>query len=91
MPYITNEQRDVLDDTIKRLSLSLLSTKNTDEKKLDGELNYVICSLISNLYDRNYFSLNRVMGVLTCVQLEVYRRIIAPYEDKKSIDNGDVF
>lgn len=91
MPYITNEQRDVLDDTIKRLSLSLLSTKNRDEKKLDGELNYVICSLISNLYDRNYFSLNRVMGVLTCVQLEVYRRIIAPYEDKKSIDNGDVF
>ena len=91
MPYITNEQRDVLDDTIKRLSLSLLSTKNTDEKKLDGELNYVICSLISNLYDRNYFSLNRVMGVLTCVQLEVYRRVIAPYEDKKSIDNGDVF
>ena len=91
MPYITNEQRDVLDDTIKRLSLSLLSTKNRDEKKLDGELNYVICSLISNLYDRNYFSLNRVMGVLTCVQLEVYRRVIAPYEDKKSIDNGDVF
>ena len=30
------------------------------------------------------------MGVLSCVGAEFYRRVIAPYEDKKIIQNGDV-
>jgi hypothetical protein len=29
--------------------------------------------------------------VLTCIQHELYRRAIAPYEDKKIEASGDVF
>jgi len=34
--------------------------------------------------------LNDVRGVLTCVQLELYRVIAAPYEDGKAKENGPV-
>lgn len=61
-----------------------------------GELNYVITDLIDNyLYFQypvtSYVALNEVIGVLECVKLELYRRIAAPYEDKKMAENGDVY
>lgn len=31
------------------------------------------------------------LGVLRCCQLELYRRMVAPYEDKKIQENGDVY
>lgn len=34
-----------------------------------------------------YFNL---VGELECCKLEIYRRLIAPYEDKKIIENSDV-
>jgi hypothetical protein len=37
-----------------------------------------------------YDMLNTVMGVLTCAQMELYRRKAASYEDAKAIENGDV-
>lgn len=39
----------------------------------------------------NYKDYNEVIGVLECVKQELYRRLIAPYEDKKKDENGDVF
>lgn len=59
-----------------------------------GELNFQISTLVDNyLVTRNvsYTSLNEVMGVLTCVSQEIYRRIAVPYEDKKQSENGEVF
>lgn len=32
-----------------------------------------------------------ILGVLECVKLELYRRVAAPYEDRKIEENGDVF
>lgn len=32
-----------------------------------------------------------LLGVFECVKLEFYRRIVAPYEDAKIAENGDVF
>jgi len=31
------------------------------------------------------------MGVLECIKQEFYRRAVAPYEDKKKEENGDVY
>jgi hypothetical protein len=36
-------------------------------------------------------SADEVVGVLECAKLEIYRRIAAPYEDKKIVENGDVY
>jgi hypothetical protein len=38
-----------------------------------------------------YGDMNEVMGVLAAVQMELYRRVVAPYEDLKKNESGDVF
>ena len=58
-----------------------------------GELNYIITRLISNYLgpQMDYERLNSIIGVLECAKQEFYRRVVAPYEDKKIEDNGDVY
>ena len=38
-----------------------------------------------------YAVYNRAMGVFDCAAREFYRRVVAPYEDKKIMENGDVY
>ncbi len=64
-----------------------------------GDLHYDISQLIDGyLYHQpantdgpNYQRFNDVMGVLACAQAELYRRLIAPYEDEAMRRNGDVY
>lgn len=60
-----------------------------------GELNYRITKQILGFLGarplENYDTYNEVVGVLECVKLEMYRRRIARYEDKKKKENGDVY
>ena len=82
MPYIEQDSRLGFDAPISELK---------PEKA--GELNYVIsriCADYSARKGKKYSNLNEVMGVLTCVAQEFYRRIAAPYEDEKIRENGDI-
>jgi hypothetical protein len=60
-----------------------------------GELNYSITKLLNQYLERRdtprYGDWNEVIGVLECAKLEIYRRSIAPYEDRKARENGDVY
>jgi hypothetical protein len=59
-----------------------------------GELNYKITIDINEYLQHHgvsYTKINEVIGVLECAKLELYRRIAAPYEDKKKEENGDVY
>jgi hypothetical protein len=58
-----------------------------------GELNYVFSRLIDRVLgnDPSYGDINTVVGVLECCKEEVYRRIAVKFEDRKIIENGDVF
>jgi hypothetical protein len=61
-----------------------------------GELNYAITRLVDAYLSTkgvSYAHLNEVVGVLECAKLELYRRIVAGYEDKKIADpdNGEVY
>jgi len=61
-----------------------------------GELNYCITQLINEYIEEEsdsmrYSFINACIGVLECCKLELYRRIAAPYEDKKCEENGDVY
>lgn len=79
MPYIKQEDRE--------------SVKNSQPKNV-GSLNYVITTLCKEYLEKNgesYGTYNDLIGVLECAKLELYRRKIAFYEDKKIIDNGDVW
>jgi hypothetical protein len=57
-----------------------------------GVLNYALHQLI-NIYfeqnNRNYQTINDVIGVLECAKLELYRRMGSEYEDIKILQNGD--
>jgi hypothetical protein len=76
MPYISQEQRKQLE-------------KRPPENA--GELNYILTTIIMGyLSDPNYQRYNDVVGVLTCIQHEIYRRQIADYEDLKIKENGDL-
>ncbi len=87
MPYIKKEQRPELDALINPL---IVYMKNLPESDQDGSLNYVITRILKSLYPKKYFHVNRALGVLSAVTHEFYRRVIAPYEDTKISENGDV-
>ena len=80
MPYIRKEKR-------VPLATGFISPEGP------GELNYAITQLILDyLAGRQSYDLcNEVIGVLECAKLELYRRMVAPYENKKCAENGDVY
>ncbi|MBI4711723.1 MAG: hypothetical protein HY762_00190 [Planctomycetes bacterium] len=88
MPYIDQTSRKNLEPEIKALIKKL---KSVPPEKVDGHINYSICRILKELYPPSYFNYNRMMGLITCVGQEVYRRLVAPYEDKKKDESGDVF
>lgn len=81
MPYIKQKRREAI----------LAGEKPQDA----GELNFAITVLVDNyLKDKGgirYSQLNEVIGAMDCAKLEFYRRVAAPYEDKKIEENGDVY
>lgn len=59
-----------------------------------GELNFAITKLCIEYMTRfglKYANINDVMGALEGAKAEFYRRVAAPYEDKKIFENGDVY
>lgn len=59
-----------------------------------GELNYQITALILTYLDHkglSYTAINDIVGALDGAKAEFQRRIVAPYEDRKIADNGDVY
>jgi hypothetical protein len=88
MPYIKKEERQELDKLLQPL-IDFLKTKGTEE--IDGQINYTFTRVLASLYKPRYFNYNRAMGVLECIKQEFYRRAVAPYEDKKKEENGDVY
>lgn len=88
MPYIKPKYRPEIDKTLEPL-LEHLNTLPLE--KQDGAFSYTVTRILNSLYSKdNYFTLNRSMGSLSAVQDEWYRRKIAPYEDRKIQENGDV-
>lgn len=87
VPYITKKMRERYDPTLSKL----IETFNEDDWE-PGNLNYVISTLLKYCFNArtSYTTGNELMGVLDCVSKEFYRRELAPYEDKKIKENGDL-
>ena len=85
MPYVKQE---------KRMDMGPALAELADLITVAGDLNYVICRLAHTLAVRkggNYAAFNEAVGAIECAKQEFYRRVIAPYEDVKIKENGDVF
>ena len=93
MPYIKKEIRKKIDIPLAKLEQAIrdLYPENSVQDT-DGIVNYCIFKLCKNIYGRggtSYYLYNRMMGVLESCKQELYRQLVAPYEDKKIIENGD--
>jgi hypothetical protein len=91
MPYIKQEHRERWQGVMREFRGVLQSHK--DDISV-GDINYILTSLLNQYLlsiKVNYEKLNGVMGVLASIKHEFYRRVIAPYEDKKKEKNGEVF
>ena len=78
MPYLNKEEK-------YKNSLGKLSTC--------GHLNYSFSETIKEYISQNklnYQTFNDIVGAMECCKMEVYRRLISPYEDEKILENGDV-
>jgi len=87
MPYITKEDRTVIDTLIGKD----FSPQN------GGELQYAIATLVQRYYQNScnnkprYANMEMMMGALSGAVQEHYRCVVAPYEEMKIEDNGAVY
>jgi hypothetical protein len=80
MPYIVNEDR-------KRLDGGPIA-------ETPGELAFLLttdCLLFLGQFEEGFHNYATVVGVLEAVKMEFYRRAVAPYEDRKIQEHGDVY
>lgn len=87
MPYIEQDKRPEIDEAVDPLIEKLKALPEEDQ---DGSLNYAVTKILKQVYPTKYYHLNRALGVLTAIKEEFYRRVVAPYEDEKVKENGDV-
>jgi hypothetical protein len=85
MPYIKQPDRSRLDPAIDALAKLIIPEQRA------GEINYSINQLLLKLEgEGKYRDFNELLGALEAAKLEFYRRRVAPYEDKKIAENGDL-
>lgn len=87
MPYIKKANRNRFSAVVKELNKLTNITA--------GDVNYLISKILNRMVhfrnEPSYAMLNSLIGVLECVKLELYRRIVVPYEEEKIEENGDIY
>ena len=84
MPYIKKQNRERFKVPIAEL-IELIQEK--------GELNYVICEIVSGLllkYSIGYERISEWIDAVDGAENELRRRILDPYEELKIMENGDL-
>ncbi|EFI32968.1 hypothetical protein Dthio_PD0282 [Desulfonatronospira thiodismutans ASO3-1] len=84
MPYIPEKRRQVFDPLLEELSR---------EVHTQGELNYCIYKLSRLIAQRmgdSYDNLSMCSSAMEHAKLEWYRKVLAPYEDEKIREHGDI-
>ncbi len=79
MPYITRERKAIV---------------QAEGPETPGDLNYVLTMAVRAYMRRkgkSYTTMNDIVGALESCKAEFQRRVVAPYEDEKIKQNGDVY
>ena len=91
MPYILTQDRDRYDHLIKSI---LVEFQDLTDDQVKGHLNYIIYSIIYKHIQQRGMKYARLQdligGTLTSCQQELYRKVMAPYEDIKEKENGPI-
>lgn len=91
MPYVKPELRKLVDKEID----TIIDVIDEYGETTTGMLNYIITRLVHRFILNSgmkvgYDFLNSMYGVMCAATAEFYRRVVAPYEDKKRMENGPV-
>jgi len=82
MPYILEERRpecNIVVNLMKGIDL-----------KVNGDLNYILFAFCKRFIKPSYNNYKNFCGELRQCATEIERMILAPYEDTKIAENGDV-
>jgi hypothetical protein len=82
MPYVAQERRPVLDKIVSEMWAAKV--------KADGDLNYILFAYCKRCINPSYNNYKNFIGELHQCAVEIERRLLADYENKKIEDNGDV-
>ena len=87
MPYIEKKRRDVIDNNIKML-IEQLEIQGWNP----GDVNYVIFKILRSWfnYQPRYHTICSIMGTLSSVSKEFYRKVATPYEEMAEKKNGPI-
>jgi len=90
MPYIKQGVRCEIDSRIDEL----ISYLRSYDKDIGGIINYIITRVTTEALlpkeGMSYKAGSNMIKELECSKLEIYRRLVAPYEDKCIVKNGDL-
>lgn len=88
MPYIQLHDRANID-----MQLTPIMVRLDFESLSIGSLSYIITKLLLRWLGGNkgYAAYASLVGMLVLTTLEFVRRAVNPYEDKKALENGDVY
>lgn len=81
MPYIGQDRRAEVDAVVDAMAACKIQA--------DGDLNYILFHFCKNFVKPSYGAYKNFIGELEECATEIRRRLLAPYEDKKIIENGD--
>lgn len=89
MPYVDNATRQLLEPGLEAVACRIAKMQSARP----GDMNYAISALIKKVYGTKlrYADYNEIIGVLEDAKLEFYRSRVAPYEDKKILEHGDIY
>lgn len=87
MPYIKQDRREEFAPVVNKL-VDLAK----EEDLSTGDINYIVSRFIWAIYDQkpSYTRGSEVRAALADARDEFYRRKLAPYEDEKIEENGDI-
>jgi hypothetical protein len=91
MPYLIKPLKDESDANGGKEHRDYVCT--VEERHFIGLINYQNFALVKQYIEKHgksYFLFAAIVGSLICCVFEIYRRLIAGYEDTKIQENGDV-
>jgi hypothetical protein len=84
MPYIPENRREFFDNLLRQCAGHVQN---------EGELNYCFYKLATLLIEKtgeSYANLSMCSSAMEHAKLEWYRKRLAPYEDRKIAEHGDI-
>jgi len=82
MPYIRVTRRAQMNKIVKLMV--------EEDVKANGDLNYILFKFCKYFVSPGYNDYKNFIGELRQCATEIERRLLAPYEDTKREENGDV-